>query len=49
MEGVMPLLLSWQVSGTEMAKITKEQWMKGLSELQCVTWFINEDYSDAYN
>ncbi|TFK72145.1 DUF298-domain-containing protein [Pluteus cervinus] len=29
MEGAMPLLLAWQMNASEMAKLTKEEWVKG--------------------
>lgn len=36
MEGALPMLLAWQTDATEMAKITKEQWLQGMEVLQCV-------------
>jgi hypothetical protein len=36
LDGAMPLLLAWQLGEEEMAQITKEKWMKGMAELQCV-------------
>ncbi|KAA1471364.1 DUF298-domain-containing protein [Dentipellis sp. KUC8613] len=34
MEGAMPLLLAWQLEAKEMAKFTKDEWMKGMDDLQ---------------
>ncbi|KAI0031705.1 DUF298-domain-containing protein [Vararia minispora EC-137] len=34
LDGPMPLLLAWQLSEAEMAKISKENWAKGMDELQ---------------
>lgn len=34
MEGALPLFLSWQMEGTEMAKLTRECWVKGTSALK---------------
>ncbi|TFY72356.1 hypothetical protein EVG20_g675 [Dentipellis fragilis] len=34
MEGAMPLLLAWQLEAKEMAKFTKDEWMKGMDNLQ---------------
>lgn len=34
MDGVVPLLLSWQLEATEMGRITKNEWENFTSELQ---------------
>ena len=36
MEGAHPLILAWHLQCKEMAKISREEWMKGLESLQCV-------------
>jgi hypothetical protein len=36
MDGALPLLLAWQMEAKEMAKITKEEWVKGTSNVKCV-------------
>ncbi|KAH9948111.1 DUF298-domain-containing protein [Amylocystis lapponica] len=33
LEGALPLLLAWQLNTSEMAKISKDEWEKGLHEL----------------
>ena len=35
-DGVLPLILSWQMGSKEMGKITKDEWVKGTSSLRCV-------------
>lgn len=39
MEGSAPLILAWQMEAKEMAKISKEEWVKGTSALRCVCSF----------
>ncbi|KAL4253969.1 Defective in cullin neddylation protein [Abortiporus biennis] len=34
LEGALPLILAWQLGASEMAKISKEEWEKGTSELR---------------
>ncbi|EIW60775.1 DUF298-domain-containing protein [Trametes versicolor FP-101664 SS1] len=34
LEGALPLVLAWQLNGSEMAKFTEEEWVKGTSELR---------------
>ncbi|KAI0318430.1 Cullin binding-domain-containing protein [Amylostereum chailletii] len=34
MDGVMPLLLAWELNGSEMAKFTQDEWTKGMDKLQ---------------
>ncbi|KAI0668485.1 Cullin binding-domain-containing protein [Trametes maxima] len=34
LEGALPLILAWQLQGSEMAKFKENEWMKGTSELQ---------------
>jgi len=34
LEGALPLILAWQLNSAEMAKITKDEWQKGMEELQ---------------
>lgn len=36
MEGSVPLILAWQMEAQEMAKISKEEWVKGTKALRCV-------------
>lgn len=36
LEGALPLILAWQMSATEMAKITREEWEKSLHQLRYV-------------
>lgn len=36
LEGALPLVLAWQLNGSEMAKFTEEEWVKGTSELRYV-------------
>ena len=36
MEGVLPLLLAWQMDGKEMGKFTKAEWVNGTGNLKCV-------------
>ncbi|PCH38428.1 hypothetical protein WOLCODRAFT_55355, partial [Wolfiporia cocos MD-104 SS10] len=33
MEGALPLILAWQMSSSEMAKISKVEWEKNTTEL----------------
>ncbi|KAL9714725.1 hypothetical protein Ac2012v2_001383 [Leucoagaricus gongylophorus] len=34
MEGPVPLILAWQMNAKEMAKISKEEWVSGMKDLQ---------------
>ncbi|KAH9857614.1 DUF298-domain-containing protein, partial [Lenzites betulinus] len=34
LEGALPLVLAWQLNGTEMAKFTEDEWTKGTAELR---------------
>ncbi|KAI0648307.1 hypothetical protein C8Q79DRAFT_566909 [Trametes meyenii] len=34
LEGALPLILAWQLQGSEMAKFKEDEWMKGTCELQ---------------
>lgn len=34
LEGALPLILAWQLGGTELAKIKKAEWEKGTAELK---------------
>ncbi|KAF8162868.1 Cullin binding-domain-containing protein [Crassisporium funariophilum] len=34
LDGALPLILAWQMESKEMAKITKEEWVKGTSSLK---------------
>lgn len=34
LEGALPLILAWQLDGKEMAKITKDEWVKGMGTLK---------------
>ncbi|EPQ58564.1 DUF298-domain-containing protein [Gloeophyllum trabeum ATCC 11539] len=34
MDGALPLILAWQLRTKEMAKITREEWVKGMTELR---------------
>ncbi|KAJ7771610.1 Cullin binding-domain-containing protein [Mycena metata] len=34
LEGALPLILSWQLNGSEMAKFTKQEWTKGTESLK---------------
>ena len=36
MDSTAPLLLAWQLGSTELAKITKNEWMKGMQDLRSV-------------
>ena len=36
LEGALPLILAWQVDAKEMAKISKEEWTKGMDTLKYV-------------
>jgi DCN1-like protein 4/5 len=35
LDGVLPLLLSWQFGSHEIAKISKQEWMEGTAALRC--------------
>jgi len=35
-DGALPLILAWQVGAKEMGKITKDEWVGGMSSLRCV-------------
>jgi DCN1-like protein 4/5 len=40
LEGVLPLVLAWQLDAKEMAKFTEPEWMAGFKALQCAIQFI---------
>lgn len=35
LEGVLPLVLAWQLDAKEMAKFTEKEWLEGFRALQC--------------
>jgi DCN1-like protein 4/5 len=39
LEGLLPLLLAWQLGSKEMGKITKDEWTLGMGSLKSVTIF----------
>lgn len=40
-DGVLPLILAWQMEAKEMGRITKDEWVKGTSSLRYVTMFVS--------
>jgi DCN1-like protein 4/5 len=36
LDGALPLILAWQLNAQEMAKISKDEWVKGTATLKCV-------------
>jgi DCN1-like protein 4/5 len=34
MEGALPLVLAWQLQAKEMGKLTKNEWLQAMSQLQ---------------
>lgn len=36
LDGALPLVLAWMLDAQEMAKIGKDEWVKGTAKLQCV-------------
>jgi DCN1-like protein 4/5 len=43
LEGALPLILAWQVDAKEMAKISKEEWAKGMDTLKYATRLSPDD------
>ena len=39
MEGAQPLLFAWLLDASELGRLTKEEWVKGLDALECVNFF----------
>jgi hypothetical protein len=49
LDGALPLILAWQLNAQEMAKISKDEWVKGMATLKCVLilFSMNEPHTDA--
>lgn len=43
LEGALPLILAWQLSASEMAKVKKAEWEKAMTELRCASWPLSCD------
>lgn len=39
MEGARPLIFAWQMQATEMGKVSKQEWTRGMATLKCVYLF----------
>jgi DCN1-like protein 4/5 len=39
MEGAQPLIFAWLLEASELGRLTKDEWFKGLDALQCVGLF----------
>jgi DCN1-like protein 4/5 len=40
LDGALPLLLAWQFGSSEIAKISKQEWLGGTAALRCATSFV---------
>jgi DCN1-like protein 4/5 len=44
LDGALPLLLAWQFSSQEIAKISKQEWMEGTAALRCAASFVESTH-----